>query len=348
VDEVAVLSVLLLAGAAVLLLLVAVVVSVPAPSASRPSVRTGGSWLAGRVAGPWALAVTLGLVVLSRTAGANEIDNPVPALVVGLLWPALLVVPALLTAVLAGRAAVRDTHAVRDVCPAVTTAAAVVGYLTLAPRPTEPGRLGTALAVYAVVLLAVAVALGRDAAARTDALGLLPRWSALGPGLTRWHPPTGAAAVLVVVLGGAWAERAQRTAAWAEVAQGRTAQVALLLAGVAVAAAGAALLTRWSDGQAAPVLLPLAAAAVLAGVLRRALISVQLLWDSVGPGVPGLDADPLGITGGRAAALAVAAAGCALALAVLARRVGTGTARLPGIGVILALTAVTSAIVLAP
>ena len=344
--EVAVLRVLLWVGALVFVLLVAL--AVPARSGRGPAVHTGGSWFAARVAGPVAVAVLLGLALVSSTGGSTEIDNPVPALVVGLVWPLLLVVPALLTAVLAARAAVPEEHAVRDVRPAVATAAAIVGYLTLAPRPTEPSRLGTALAVYAVVLLAVAIALGRDAAARTDAVGLLPRWSALGPGLPRWHAPAGAAAVLVVVLGGAWAERAQRTTAYAEAQGGRTLQIVLLLACLAVAAAGAVLLNRWADGGAAAVLLPLAAAAVLAGVLRRALISAQLLWDSVGPGAPGVTLDPLGVFKGQAVSAGVAALGGALAAVVLARRMGGRATRLPGIAVVLGLTAVTSAIVLAP
>jgi hypothetical protein len=124
--------------------------------------------------------------------------------------------------------------------------------------------------------------------------------------------------------------------------------VALLAGSTAVAGLAAVGLTRWSDGRAAPVLLPLAAAAVVAAVLRRALISAQLLWDSVGPGTPGLSPDPLGVAGGQAASLAVAAAGGALAAVVLARRVGGGAARLPGTAVVLVLTGITGYLVLAP
>ena len=346
-DEVSVLPVLPWTAAAALLVLL-VALNVPVPAERSAQLRTGGSWLTGRRSGPVALVVIVALVVVARTAGSTEVDNPVPALLVGLVWPALLVVPALASAALRRRAEVTGADVVRDTRPAVFPALAVVGYLTLATRPTEPRTLGTALGVYAVVLLAVAVALGRSAAARTECLGLLARWAALGPGLVRWHPPRGAAAVLVVLLGGAWAERLQRATVWTDAAPGRTGQLVLLAAALTVAAGGAALLTASSDGRAAPVLLPLTAAAVLAGVLRRAVISAQLLWDSVGPGSPGLSPDPLGVAGGQAAALAVAAVGGALAAAVLARRVGTGAARLPGTAVVVALTAVTSAVVLAP
>jgi hypothetical protein len=347
VDEVAVLPVLPWTGAALLVVLL-VALNVPAPATRSAHLRTGGSWFAGRRSGPVALLVVVGLVVLSRTAGPDELTNPVPALVVGLLWPTLLVLPALASPLLRRRAVVPRERGRTDVRPAVAAAAAVVGYLCLAPRPADPAALGTALASYAVVAVAVAVAAGGRGVGRTEVLGLLVRWAALGPWLVRWHPPRGAAAVLAVVLGGAWAERAQRTSAWTDAAPGRPWSLLLLAAGVAVAGLAAVALTSWADGRAAPVLLPLAAAAVLAGVLRRAVISAQLLWDSVGPGAPGVSADPLGIAGGQAAALAVATLGGALAVAVLARRVGPGAVRLPGTGVVLVLTAVTGWVVLAP
>jgi hypothetical protein len=87
---------------------------------------------------------------------------------------------------------------------------------------------------------------------------------------------------------------------------------------------------------------------VVAGVLRRLLISVQQLADHVGAGAPGIVLEPLGTAGGQGAALALVALGGALAATVLARRVGGGAQRLPGVGVVLAVTAVSASVVLQP
>ena len=339
---VAVLPVLPWVGAALLLVLL-VALNVPAPPAGRRALaRVPGSYSAHLPVAVAGLVVAALLTAVARFGPRDELDNPVPALVVGLGWPVLFVGPLLWG--LARRPAARTNDspgAPRDTRPAVVAAAVVVGYLALAPSPSSPRSLAVALPVYVVVLAAVAVALGRDVAARTEVLGLLARWSALGPRLVRWHPPRGAAAVLAVVMAGAWAERVGRSMAWADTGAGRLAEAAMLVACVAVAGLAAVALTSWSDGRAAPVLLPLAVAAVVAGVLRRAAISAQLLWDQAGAGSPGVDPDPFGVAGGQAAALAVAAAGGALAATVLARRVPGGSARLPGVGVVLAVTAMT-------
>lgn len=339
-------------GAALLVvLLVAVNVAPPhtPPHTRPPLTRVAGSAFAGiRTAGVGLAAVIL-LVVVARVGPGSVLENPVPALVVGLGWPLLFATPAV--AGLVRRPAARPEDAPgapRDVRPAVAAAALVVGYLSLVSTPTDPRTLAVALGGYVLGVLALGIALGRPVVARTEVIGLLARWSALGPRLVRWQPPRGAAAVLAVVLGGAWAERAQRTTWWFEATPGRQEQVLLLAAGVAVAGLAGLALTRWSDGRAAPVLLPLAGAAVVAGVLRRAMISGQLLWDQSGLGEPGVSPDPLGVAGGQGAALAMTALGGALAAAVLARRVGAGAARLPGTGVVLAVTAVTAWVVLAP
>jgi len=334
-------------GAALLLVLL-VALNVPPPTGRSPRTRVRGSALADPRAAAAGLVAVLLLVLVARLGPERVGDNPVPALVVGLGWPLLFVVPAVVGLVRRLPAGPDDAPgAPRDVRPAVVGAVAVAGYLALVPSASAPRTLGYALGGYALAVLALGIALGAPAVARTEVLGLLVRWAALGPRLVHWHPPRGAAAVLAVVLAGAWVERAQRTAAWFELAPGRTDTVLLVVACGSVAGLGAMALTRWSDGRSAPVLLPLAAAAVVAGVLRRALISAQLLWDSVGPGAPGFDPDPLGVAGGQAAALAVVVVGSVLAVTVLARRVGAGAARLPGTGVVLVLTGVSGYLVLA-
>lgn len=332
-----------------LLAVLVVALTVPAPAGRRPMARVRGSGLAGLRTGLVGLLVVAGLAALARFGPAGVTDNPVPALVVGLGWPLLFAGSAAFGLVHRPSAREQDVPgAPKDARPAVVAAALVVGYLALVTTPTDPRRLAAALAAYAVLALAVAIALGRDVLARVEAMGLLARWTALGPRLVRWHPPRGAAAVLAVVLGGTWAERAQRTAEWFELTPGRLEQLVLAAACVGVAGLGAVVLTAWSDGRAAPVLLPVTAAAVVAAVLRRALISAQLLWDQLGPGQPGVDPDVLGVVGGRLAALAVVTAGGAVAAVVLARRVGPGSARLPGTAVVLALTGVSGWLALTP
>lgn len=298
---------------------------------------------------PAAVAVVLAaLAVLAlRTGPDDAVSNPVPALVVGLGWPLLLALPPLLGP-LARRLLPRPADAPHDVRPAVLTVLAVVAVLTVPGDPARPLLVATAVAAYVLVLVAVAVAFGRRTAGRVEGLGLLARWGALGPGLARWAPPRGATAVLAVVLGGAWFERYERSSAWTAAPAASTDVVVGLALALAAAAGGAAVLARAVPGGAAAVLLPLAFATAVAGVVRRALISAQLLADRVLPGQAVLQPDPLGVAGGQLLALGLVALGGALSAAVLARRLGEGAERLAGVGVLLVLTAVSAAVVLQP
>lgn len=333
--------------AAVSLVLV-VALSVPPGGPRTGDHPAGPSPVAGRVGAAAALLLALLAVVVARTGPSSELRNPVPALVVGLGWPLLLALPGLLGLLRPRRP---DPAGAGDVLPAVLPALAVVAFLTVPLTSTTTLAVGTAVAGYALALLVGAVAFGRVAVAvRFEVLGLLARWARVGRALPRWAPPRGAAAVLAVVLGGAWFERYERTLAWTAGLPGRTETllglgVALLLAGLGATAMGRA--TRSAPGTAAAVLLPLALATALAGVVRRAIISAQLLLDQAGART-GLDPDPLGLAGGQALALGIVAVGGALAGVVLARRMGEETARLPGLGVLLVLTGVSAWVVLQP
>ena len=319
------------------------------------SVPPGGPRAAELGAGPAPLrsrwvALLLGLLalavlVVSRAGPAGELDNPVPALVVGLGWPLLLLVPAVL-----GLVAPRTgTAAAGDCRPAVLVALGLAAAFVLPDSATAPSLVGTVVAAYALGVVAASVAAGRAVVAdRAEVLGLLASWTAVGRGLPRWAPPRGAAAVLAVVLGAAWFERYERTVRWAERLPGTVEVVAGLALAIAAAAAGAALLhlaTRDAPGTAAAALLPLSVGVALACVARRALISAQILADQAN-GPRAVDPDPLGVTGGQLLALALVVVGGGLAGAVLARRTGEGTARLPGLAVLLALTAVSAWLVL--
>jgi alkylhydroperoxidase/carboxymuconolactone decarboxylase family protein YurZ len=327
-----------------------VALSVPPGGPREATTTSGPSPVARR--GVAALAAVLAVLVLvvARAGPAGQLDNPAPALVVGLGWPLLLLAPALVG--LVRRRPDEASAAPREnAWPALTAALAVVGFLVLPVTPTAPSAVGTAVAAYALAIVAASVAVGRHAAAqRLEVLGLLARWAALGRALPRWAAPRGALAVLAVVLGGAWAERYERSSRWIEALPSRTDSLLALAIAVALAGAGAALLhlaTRrgGGTGAAAAVLLPLALATAVAGAARRALISAQLLLDQVAGPRP-LDPDPLGVTGGQLLSLSLVLLGGGLSAAVLARRMGEETARLPGVAVLLALTGVSSAVVL--
>lgn len=326
-----------------------VALSVPPGGPREADVRSGPSAVAHRLVAALALLLAVLAAVVARTGPGSDLDNPVPALVVGLGWPLLVLVPALVGLVRPSRG---REDGVGDVRPAVLSALAVLAFLTVPLSPTRPLATATAVAAYTVVVVAAAVAFGLGVvAARFEVLGLLARWAAVGRALPRWAAPRGALAVLAVLLGGAWFERYERTTRWTQTLPDRGATVAglalaLVLAGVAAAALHRAVRTG-PTGSAAAVLLPLALATAVAGVLRRALISAQLLADQLSGPRP-LDPDPFGILGGQALALAVVTVGGALSAAVLARRMGEETARLPGVGVLLVLTGASAWLVLQP
>lgn len=303
----------------------------------------------------WAALVAAGaalvLLVVARTGPDSELDNPAPALVVGLGWPLLLLLSGLV-GLLRPRLAARDPEPA-DARPAVAVTLVLAAAFVLPASATRPDLVGTVLAAYALAVLAGSVAVGRAAVAdRAEVLGLLASWLAVGRGLPRWAPPRGALALLAAVLGAAWFERYERTASWAAATPDRTDAVAGLTAALALAGAGALALhlatrRRGAPGTAAAVLLPLVAGTALACVARRALISAQLLADQLA-GPRAVEADPLGVAGGQALALALVVLGGGLAGAVLARRTGEETARLPGLGVLLALTAASAWLMLQP
>lgn len=323
-----------------------VALSIPPGGPRDASHRAGPSVVSGRVGAALALLLALAALVVARTGPDSDLRNPVPALVLGLGWPLLLLLPGLVGLLRPRR---DDPDGATDARPAVLAALGVVVWLVVPAAPTRPLTVATAIGAYVLVLLAGAVAFGRGVvAARAEVLGLLARWARVGRALPSWAPPRGALAVLAVVLGGAWFERYERTTAWTAGLPGRAETVVGLVCALVVAGLGAALLhraTRSVPGTAAAVLLPLALLTAAAGVARRALISAQLLLDQVA-GPRSLEPDPFGVAGGQALALALVTLGGALSGVVLARRMGPETARLPGLGVLLLLSAASAWVVL--
>ncbi|TAL26389.1 MAG: hypothetical protein EPN99_00305 [Frankiales bacterium] len=330
-----------------------VALSVP-PGGPRPAdVGAPAPPLRSRWAALAAAVAAVVLLVVARTGPDSELDNPAPALVVGLGWPLLLLLPALAGLLGLVQPTRSPAAATVDARPAVAVAVVLAGAFVLPDSATRPDLVGTVVAAYALAVLAGSVAVGRAAVtARAEVLGLLASWLAVGRGLPRWSPPRGALAVLAAFLGAAWFERYERTATWAAATPDRTDAVLGLAAALALAGAGALLLhlatrRRGAPGTAAAVLLPLVAGTALACVARRALISAQLLADQLA-GPRAVEPDPLGVAGGQVLALALVVLGGGLAGAVLARRTGQETARLPGVGVLLALSAASAWLVLQP
>jgi hypothetical protein len=328
-----------------------VALSVP-PGGPRPAtVGSRPGPLAGRVGAVLCLLAPVAAAGVARLGPASELRNPVPALVVGLGWPLLLLLPGLVG--LLRRLPDEATDPPRvDARPAAVAALAVVSFLVLPAAPTRPLAVAVAVAAYALVVAAACVAFGRrPVAERFEVLGLLARWGAVGRALPRWAAPRGALAALAVVLAGGWFERYERTSAWNADLPGSGDTVvglgtALVLAGLAAAALHRGTRSG-APGTAAAVLLPLALATAAAGVARRALISAQLLLDQAVGGRP-VDPDPLGVAGGQALALGLVVLGGALSGAVLARRMGEASARLPGLAVLLVLTGASAWVVLQP
>ena len=328
-----------------------VALSVP-PGGPRPAdVLAPPAPLRSRTGAAAAAVAAVTLLVVSRLGPDSELRNPVPALVVGLGWPLLLLLPGLLGLVRPVRTSRPPVPL--DARPAAVAALALAAAFTIPAGATRPQLVGTVVAGYALAVLAGSVAVGRAAVAdRAEVLGLLASWLTVGRRLPCWAPPRGAAAVLTVALGAGWFERYERTARWADAVPGRAdaavgLAIALVLAGCGTLALHLATRRRGAPGTAAAALLPLVAGVAVACVVRRALISVQLLADQLA-GPRAVDPDPLGVAGGQALALALVVVGGGLAGAVLARRTGEETARLPGVGVLLALTAASAWLVLQP
>lgn len=179
-----------------------------------------------------ARVVGFGLLVLAVVAGrlgdTGELDNVWPPLVIGLVWPALILLAATLGPVWRwldpwdGAARVlerKDTAGslAGSVYLAVLPALLWVWYLGVYPTPLAPRSVGLALGVYAVGTIGGCLALGRRQwLARAEVFGLFFGWLARLPrgALGRWRPPAGAAVVLSVLVGGILFAAIRRTELW--------------------------------------------------------------------------------------------------------------------------------------
>lgn len=359
-------------GALIALFAVVAVVALVPAGRSLPVPRAGA---VPRPAWSRVLGVT-GLILLTAagfSGSPDEARNPATLVVVYLAWPGLLLLAAAGLRVwpridpfdslgaaadrLAGGSGPDPRH---DVRPAVVAAFALVAFLSAYALLVPPEVLATALVLYAVAVTALAIAGGRDRAARFEVVGLLLGWAGLlrRNGLVGWVPPSGAPAVLGVLLGGLAFSRLRRTGLWGPAAVSDHPELWTALGVVGAAAAGALLVAglaalgrrHGSAGGVEAALVPAVVSVAVAYLLRRSLTAAQLL--------PQVLADPLGSGSGRwtydvdpnlggtaaqqGAALAVVLLGHLLGALVLVRRSGGARQRLPAV-VALGLSAVVAA-----
>jgi hypothetical protein len=347
------------AGAA-LVLLVAFAVPRGARRSDEKPEREVASWARPlsapqRAARVVAVAVLFLAIAAGRLGVDDELENLAPALVVGALWPLLVLASICLgplwrwidpwdsvARVLARNEPENESS---HVWPAVVVAVGWVWYLSAYGHTLSPRSVGAILALYTLLTVGGSLAVGRARwLSSAEPLGILLSWMALLPRrrLMDWSPPRGAEALLGVFLGGVLFGAVRRSELWGSL---NTREQAEIYAAVGVvlfcAAAGGVLSLMAKSGEqlgapgvAARAVVPAVAAIIVAVAMdqNRLTTSVQLLpglfgdpfgrgWDLFGRSGAGLDPAPLGTTGLVSAQLGLVLAGYVIGAAVLARRV---------------------------
>lgn len=302
--------------------------------------------------GVLALAVAAG-----RLGADDELDNLAPALVVGTLWP-VLVLASVVTGPLwrlidpwdALARALKATRATEgaSVWPAVVPALAWVWYLSAYTETLDPRSVGALLVLYTLFTIAGCLALGRVRwLSSVEPFGILLSWLALVPRrrLHGWNPARGAEVLLGVFAGGVLFGAVRRSQLWGGLNTAGQADLYAALGVIVFSAvvAGLLVLMRLSlqpsraEAAAAGAALPVVAGIVIAVAMERNRLStsLQLLpelfgdpfgrgWELLGGWEVRLDPAPLGTTGLLWAQLGVLLTGFVLGAALLARRVDRG------------------------
>lgn len=301
-----------------------------------------------------AVAVLVLAIAAGRLGVDDELENLAPALVVGALWPLLVLAGISLGPVWrwidpwdsVARVLVRGEPEQRSdhVWPAAAVAVGWVWYLSAYQDTLDPRSVGALLAVYTLVTVGGALALGRARwLSSAEPLGILLSWMALLPRrrLTDWRPPRGAEALLGVLVGGVLFGAVRRSELWGSLNTAHEAEIYAAVGLVLFCAAAFGLLMLMAlaaqhlDARAvaARAAVPVVAGIIVAVAMdqNRLSTSVQLLpelfgdpfgrgWDLLGRAGAGLDPAPLGDAGLVAAQLALVLAGFLIGAAVLARR----------------------------
>jgi hypothetical protein len=345
-----------------LVFIVAMAVPRSRPSSPRQDDRPLASWTgelsSAQVATRVVAVGLLGLAVAAGRLGADrELDNLAPALVIGFLWPALV-----LASFLAGPVwrwadpwdglarALRAARAAEPghVWPALLPALAWAWFVSAYPDTLDPRAVGAVLALYTLFTVAGALAVGRARwLSAAEPFGILLAWLARFPRrrVGVWEPPRGSEALLGVFAGGILFGAVRRSELWGGLNTSEHADVWAAL-GVILFSAGAAgllvllgltLQTFAARSVAAQIALPMVAGIVVAVAMERNRLttSAQLLpqlfgdpfgrgWELLGGWDVGLDAAPLGEEGLLWAQLAVLLGGFFAGAIVLGRRLDRG------------------------
>jgi hypothetical protein len=299
--------------------------------------------------------LVLALAIAAGRLGADdELENLAPALIVGALWPLLVLASTVLGPVwrwsdpwdaVARPLSDSRGQAPGHVWPGAVVALPWVWYLSAYSDTLRPRSVGALLALYTLFTLAGCLAVGRRRwLSSSEPLGIFLSWLALLPRrrLADWDAPRGAEALLGVLAGGVLFGAVRRSELWGSLNTLRAAGLVAALGLVAFCAAGYGLLAwmaaragfRGVRAAAARAAVPAVAAIVVAVAMdrNRLFTSVQLLpgllgdpfgegWDLLGRAGAGLDPAPLGTEGLLWGQLGVLAAGHVAGALVLARRV---------------------------
>ena len=349
----------LVAAVAVAAVVVGVAFAVPA---GRPgetaSWRDVSSWAGSLSAAQLVTRVAaVALLALAIAAGRlgtdDELENLAPALVVGALWPLLLLASAVVGPVwrwidpwdaVARAVSANRGQAPGHVYPAALVAVPWVWYLSAYPDTLRPRSVGAILALYTVFTLAGCLAMGRRRwLSSAEPFGIFLAWLALLPRghLADWSPPRGSEALLGVLAGGVLFGAVRRSELWGSLNTVEHASAVAAVGLLAFCAAGFGLVA-WTAARAGfrgvrtaalGGFVPAVAAIVVAVALdrNRLFTSVQLLpgllgdpfgrgWNLLGPSDQGLDPAPLGTTGLLWAQLGVLLAGHGVGAVAAARR----------------------------
>lgn len=271
-----------------------------------------------------AVALLLLVIVAGRLGDDEQLNNLAPPLLIGLVWPLLLLASALfgriwfwvdpwdtlarLVEPIAGRSDDQpdrdDAHsgdAEAGVLWAVPVALVWTWYLSVYPSALEPGVVAGALSLYTIVTLAGSLAVGRRTwLARAEVFGLLFGWVGRlrGGRLATWAPPRAADLVLGVLGGGLIFGMLRISRLWGSLGTGSLGRWLDLVGLVACAATGAALLRvcdrragrLGSAGVVTAAAVPVVAAIGLAVALARnrlansVQLAVRMVSDPLGQG----------------------------------------------------------------
>lgn len=302
----------------------------------------------------WMAVACLGMAIVAGRLGADsDLENPAPAMVVGVAWPLLVLASVVAGAVwrwvdpwdTLARAAARGDQTVGEnqVWPAVLVSLPWVWYLSAYPATLDPRSVGTILALYTVGTLAGCVAVGRARwLSSGEPLGIVLGWMAQVPRgrLAIWRPPHGAEALAGVLAGGVLFGAVRRSRLWGELnlmpaavifATMGLAVCCLAIAGLFVLAARAGQRRGGREGPARAAV-PAVAGIVIAVAMEnnRLTTSIQLLpsllgdplgrgWNVFGAAGTDLVPAPLGVTGLVVVQIATLVAGHLVGAITLAR-----------------------------